>query len=202
MGGSKSKLVIPHGCGDWRHARTRQSECSRLVEILQPDSFSEFRIRGLVSRSNLPLEMASWWTSSMKTRYLREAAPALSLRIGRTRSRRMSSYRSCAGRRAGSRPHPPRWQQRSGSPSMSVPIVFSAAGRIPCTPLRASDDFDVHWEFHETQECNRNYASQYADHHIPEIGRRLGGVGRPIFHSWTTLPPLSAWQRHYTLAGC
>ena len=35
--------------------------------------------------------------------------------------------------------------------------------------LRASDDFDVYWEFHEEQEYERNHASQYADHHVPEI---------------------------------
>ena len=35
--------------------------------------------------------------------------------------------------------------------------------------LRASDDFDVYWEFHEEQEYERNHASQYADHHAPEI---------------------------------
>ena len=35
--------------------------------------------------------------------------------------------------------------------------------------LRASYDFDAYWEFHEQQEYQRNHASQYADHHVPEI---------------------------------
>ena len=34
--------------------------------------------------------------------------------------------------------------------------------------LRASDDFDAYWEFHEQQEYERNHASHYADHHVPE----------------------------------
>jgi len=34
--------------------------------------------------------------------------------------------------------------------------------------LRASDDFEAYWEFHEQQEYERNHASHYADHHVPE----------------------------------
>jgi hypothetical protein len=34
--------------------------------------------------------------------------------------------------------------------------------------LRASDDFDTYWEFHEKHEYERNHASHYADHHVPE----------------------------------
>jgi len=34
--------------------------------------------------------------------------------------------------------------------------------------LRASDDFDDYWEFHEKHEYERNHASHYADHHVPE----------------------------------
>lgn len=37
--------------------------------------------------------------------------------------------------------------------------------------LRASDDFDAYWEFHEQQEYERNHASHYADHHVPETVR-------------------------------
>jgi hypothetical protein len=35
--------------------------------------------------------------------------------------------------------------------------------------LRASDDFDAYWEFHEHQEYERNHTSHYADHRVPEI---------------------------------
>lgn len=34
--------------------------------------------------------------------------------------------------------------------------------------LRASEDFDAYWEFHEKQEYERNHASHYAEHHVPE----------------------------------
>jgi hypothetical protein len=34
--------------------------------------------------------------------------------------------------------------------------------------LRASDNFDAYWAFHEKQEYERNHASPYADHHVPE----------------------------------
>jgi len=34
--------------------------------------------------------------------------------------------------------------------------------------LRASGDFDAYWDFHERQEYERNHASQYADHDVPE----------------------------------
>ena len=34
--------------------------------------------------------------------------------------------------------------------------------------LRASGDFDAYWDFHERQEYERNHASQYADHGVPE----------------------------------
>jgi hypothetical protein len=34
--------------------------------------------------------------------------------------------------------------------------------------LRASDDFDAYWQFHEQQEYERNHASHYADHRVPE----------------------------------
>jgi hypothetical protein len=33
--------------------------------------------------------------------------------------------------------------------------------------LRASDDFDDYWQFHERQEYERNHAAHYADHHVP-----------------------------------
>jgi hypothetical protein len=33
--------------------------------------------------------------------------------------------------------------------------------------LRASDDFDDYWAFHERQEYERNHAAHYADHHVP-----------------------------------
>ncbi len=33
--------------------------------------------------------------------------------------------------------------------------------------LRASDDFDDYWPFHERQEYERNHAAHYADHHVP-----------------------------------
>ena len=33
--------------------------------------------------------------------------------------------------------------------------------------LRASDDFDDYWVFHETCEYQRNHASRYADRHVP-----------------------------------
>jgi hypothetical protein len=34
--------------------------------------------------------------------------------------------------------------------------------------LRASEDFDAYWEFHEKQEYERNHASHYADHRVPD----------------------------------
>lgn len=34
--------------------------------------------------------------------------------------------------------------------------------------LRASGDFDAYWQFHEKQEYERNHASHYAEHHVPE----------------------------------
>jgi integrase len=45
--------------------------------------------------------------------------------------------------------------------------------------LRASDDFDAYWEFHEHQEYERNHASQYADHHAPEIVSSTGFSSQP-----------------------
>jgi hypothetical protein len=43
--------------------------------------------------------------------------------------------------------------------------------------LRSSGDFDAYWAFHEQQEYERNHASHYADHHVPEI------VPSPAFFS-------------------
>ena len=34
--------------------------------------------------------------------------------------------------------------------------------------LRSSNDFDAYWEFHEQLEYERNHASHYADHRVPE----------------------------------
>jgi hypothetical protein len=34
--------------------------------------------------------------------------------------------------------------------------------------MRASEDFDAYWQFHEQQEYERNHASHYADHRVPE----------------------------------
>jgi len=35
--------------------------------------------------------------------------------------------------------------------------------------LRSSNDFDAYWQFHEQQEHERNHASHYADHHVPNV---------------------------------
>ena len=35
--------------------------------------------------------------------------------------------------------------------------------------LRSSNDFDAYWQFHEKQEHERNHASHYADHHVPNV---------------------------------
>jgi hypothetical protein len=35
--------------------------------------------------------------------------------------------------------------------------------------LRSSNDFDAYWQFHEKQEYERNHASHYADHHVPNV---------------------------------
>jgi len=34
--------------------------------------------------------------------------------------------------------------------------------------LRSSNDFDAYWKFHEQQEYERNHASHYANHCVPE----------------------------------
>lgn len=34
--------------------------------------------------------------------------------------------------------------------------------------LRSSDDFDAYWKFHEQQEYERNHASRYANHRVPD----------------------------------
>lgn len=34
--------------------------------------------------------------------------------------------------------------------------------------LRSSNDFDAYWQFHEQQEYERNHASHYANHRVPE----------------------------------
>jgi hypothetical protein len=34
--------------------------------------------------------------------------------------------------------------------------------------LRSSNDFDAYWKFHEQQEYERNHASHYANHRVPE----------------------------------
>src|SRR5438045_5107396 len=34
--------------------------------------------------------------------------------------------------------------------------------------LRSSNDFDAYWKFHEQQEYERNHASHYANHRLPE----------------------------------
>src|SRR5437016_5663068 len=34
--------------------------------------------------------------------------------------------------------------------------------------LRSSNDFDAYWNFHEQQEYERNHASHYANHCVPE----------------------------------
>ena len=33
--------------------------------------------------------------------------------------------------------------------------------------LRASDDFDAYWKFHEQQEYERHHASRYPGHRVP-----------------------------------
>lgn len=43
--------------------------------------------------------------------------------------------------------------------------------------LRSSNDFDAYWQFHEQQEYERNHASHYADHRVPET------VPSPVFLS-------------------
>jgi hypothetical protein len=35
--------------------------------------------------------------------------------------------------------------------------------------LRASEDFDAYWQFHEQQEHERNHASHYANHRVLEV---------------------------------
>jgi hypothetical protein len=35
--------------------------------------------------------------------------------------------------------------------------------------LRSSNDFDAYWQFHEKQEHERNHASHYAGHHVPNV---------------------------------
>jgi hypothetical protein len=45
--------------------------------------------------------------------------------------------------------------------------------------LRAGDDFDAYWEFHEHQEYERNHASHYADHHVPEIVPSKASLSQP-----------------------
>jgi len=45
--------------------------------------------------------------------------------------------------------------------------------------LRASDDFDAYWEFHEQQEYERNHASHYADHHVPETIPSAASLSKP-----------------------
>jgi len=34
--------------------------------------------------------------------------------------------------------------------------------------LRASNDFDAYWEFHEQQESERHHASTLRDHRVPD----------------------------------
>jgi hypothetical protein len=45
--------------------------------------------------------------------------------------------------------------------------------------LRASDDFDAYWQFHEQQEYERNHASHYADHRVPETVPSAAFVSQP-----------------------
>ena len=45
--------------------------------------------------------------------------------------------------------------------------------------LRASDDFDAYWEFHEQQEYERNHTAHYADHHVPEIIPSAASLSQP-----------------------
>jgi len=45
--------------------------------------------------------------------------------------------------------------------------------------LRCSDDFDAYWEFHEQQEYERNHASHYADHCVPETVPSAAFLSQP-----------------------
>jgi len=45
--------------------------------------------------------------------------------------------------------------------------------------LRCSDDFDAYWEFHEQQEYERNHASHYADHRVPETVPSTAFLSQP-----------------------
>ena len=45
--------------------------------------------------------------------------------------------------------------------------------------LRARDDFDAYWQFNEQQEYERNHASHYADHHVPEIVPSAAFLSQP-----------------------
>ena len=45
--------------------------------------------------------------------------------------------------------------------------------------LRSSNDFDAYWEFHEQQEYERNHASHYGDHRVPEMVPSVASSPRP-----------------------
>jgi hypothetical protein len=44
--------------------------------------------------------------------------------------------------------------------------------------LRSSNDFESYWQFHEQQEYERNHASHYADHRVPEIVPHAASLSR------------------------
>ena len=44
--------------------------------------------------------------------------------------------------------------------------------------LRASDDFDDYWVFHEIREHQRNHAARYADQHVPETAPPIPPAAR------------------------
>jgi hypothetical protein len=45
--------------------------------------------------------------------------------------------------------------------------------------LRSSDDFDAYWEFHEQQEYERNHASHYANHRVPDTVPSAAFLSQP-----------------------
>jgi len=45
--------------------------------------------------------------------------------------------------------------------------------------LRASEDFDAYWQFHEQQEHERNHASHYANHRVPEVTPSAAFLSQP-----------------------
>ena len=45
--------------------------------------------------------------------------------------------------------------------------------------LRASEDFDAYWQFHEQQEHQRNHASHYANHCVPQVTPSVAFLSQP-----------------------